>query len=162
MSEKLANRVQAVNETNDFAYKVYTILVPLLTPFIGKKVIEENGELLESVKESLNVFLAVIQSFSVNESALEAAMSAELYATYDAFRAVKQGVPFREAYRETAEKTLKGKLDVKSLKEDWKLVRDAQLKSLEQANEELLTLQKTFIVEEENLAQVARKLFNLL
>jgi len=115
---------------------------------------------VKSVKESLDVFNAVAQSFSVNEEALSKAMSAELYATYDAFRAVKAGASFRDAYRETAEKTLKGKLDVKSLKEDWKIVRDAQLKYLEQANEELLLLGKSYLVEEQRVAQVEVDLFD--
>jgi len=53
MSEKLINRIRAVNETNAFAYEVYTILVPLLTPFVGKKVLKSDGTLQKSVNEAL-------------------------------------------------------------------------------------------------------------
>jgi argininosuccinate lyase len=95
-----------------------------------------------SAKESIAVLNSVVKGFTVNEEILEKSMSAELYATYDAFRLVKDGKPFRDAYRETADKTQKGQLDVKSLKEDWKMIRDGQLKYLEQANVELAELSK--------------------
>ena len=114
---------------------------------------------VKSAKESLAVLSAVAGKFVVNAEALENAMSPELYATYDAFRAVQAGTPFRDAYRETAEKTLQGKLDITSLKEDWKIVRDAQLKYLEQANIELGNLEKVILAERQRIDLIGDSLF---
>jgi argininosuccinate lyase len=113
---------------------------------------------LNCVKECLSVLSAVVKGFEVNEEALAAAMTPELYATYDAFRSVKAGMPFRDAYRETAARTAAGELDVESLKIDWKIVRDSQLKYLEQANGELDSLRKVVLAEEERLKSISTEL----
>jgi argininosuccinate lyase len=45
----------------------------------------------------------VVEGLKVNRSACEAALTEEIHATEKAYRLVKEGVPFREAYRQVAE-----------------------------------------------------------
>lgn len=44
----------------------------------------------------------IIESLTPNEERLRATMTPDIYATYEAYRKVKDGVPFREAYRQVA------------------------------------------------------------
>ncbi len=53
--------------------------------------------------DSLTVMKAVIEGLEVNEARCREAMTSELYATERACELVRQGVPFREAYRRIAE-----------------------------------------------------------
>ncbi|HNV68076.1 MAG TPA: argininosuccinate lyase [Candidatus Ozemobacteraceae bacterium] len=53
--------------------------------------------------DSLTVMLAVIDGLEVDEARCREAMTGELYATERACDLVRQGVPFREAYRRVAE-----------------------------------------------------------
>jgi len=54
---------------------------------------------LEAALEALQMTLLVIQNLGVDEARCRAAMTAELYAAEKAYELVRQGVPFREAYR---------------------------------------------------------------
>ena len=116
---------------------------------------------VRSAKESLSVLSAVVKGFSVNETALSRAMSPELYATYDAFRSVKEGKPFRDAYKDTAEKTKNGKLDVESLKQDWQLIKATQLVYLKEGNTELESLSTQISNEKTRLSSVEQYLLKL-
>ena len=71
------------------------------------------------VTQSLAVVTRLTEGFKVEESALSKAMSAELYATFEAYRKVGSGVAFREAYSETAKKVESSSLDVEALKKDF-------------------------------------------
>jgi argininosuccinate lyase len=53
---------------------------------------------LEITKRSLSVFALVLENLSVNEDNCRRAMTNELFATEKAYRLVKQGIPFRDAY----------------------------------------------------------------
>jgi argininosuccinate lyase len=116
---------------------------------------------IKSAKECVDVLYAVIKGFTVNESIAQSAMTDELYATYDAFRAVKEGKPFREAYSETAEKTKKGQLDVESLKKDWEFVKTGQVKYLKDATTELTGLEAKITTEEKRLKLVEKNLLGV-
>jgi len=74
---------------------------------------------LKDVKEMLEISAFMLKSITPNEKNLKAAISAELYATYDAFRRVQSGTPFREAYKQTAEAIESGEINVKELKKDF-------------------------------------------
>jgi len=54
---------------------------------------------LESTLESLQMALLVIQNLGVDAERCKEAMTSELYATEKAYELVRQGLPFREAYR---------------------------------------------------------------
>lgn len=74
---------------------------------------------LKDFSEILEMMKLSVQGFTVNRSRLEAAMHTDLYATYDAYREVKLGRPFREAYRIVAKRVVDGTLDPKVLKRDF-------------------------------------------
>ena len=53
---------------------------------------------------SLEMASLVVSKTLVNRESCREAMTGELYATERAYNLVKEGVPFREAYRRVAEK----------------------------------------------------------
>jgi len=55
----------------------------------------------------LQVTAHVVGGLQVDREACEAAMSPELFATEEAYRLVREGVPFRDAYRQVGEKFTK-------------------------------------------------------
>ncbi len=56
----------------------------------------------EMVKDCLSVMTLTVENLIINQEQLNKAMTPELYATEKANALVKQGVPFREAYKEVA------------------------------------------------------------
>lgn len=59
---------------------------------------------IDITKASLSIMTKVIEGVKVNEKKCKTAMTPELYATEQAYRLVKKGVPFREAYKEVGKK----------------------------------------------------------
>ena len=62
--------------------------------------------------ETLEIMSIVVPKIGINRKALENACNAELFAADNALRLVKQGVPFRDAYRIIAESSFSGNFDV--------------------------------------------------
>jgi len=58
----------------------------------------------DTTHASLEIMSLVIKAVEIDAAALRAAMSEDLYATEEAYRLVKDGTPFRDAYRRIAEK----------------------------------------------------------
>ena len=54
--------------------------------------------------EMLAIAEHVMRGLKVNEEACNSAMSDELFATEEAYRLVREGVPVREAYRQVGAK----------------------------------------------------------
>ena len=65
------------------------------------------GPVLKSfciAKRSMSVMSALMKKLEVDRDRCAAAMTEELYATESAYKMVKQGIPFRDAYKKAAEK----------------------------------------------------------
>ena len=92
-------------------------------------------------KESLDVACRVVSGLEINIEKLNAAMSSDLYATYDAYRKVRNGTPFREAYREVALSLKHKEPDVSSLKCDFKIIEDITKAEMKQACDILSNLE---------------------
>lgn len=88
-------------------------------------------------QESFDVACRVITGLEVNADKLSAAMSSDLYATYDAYRKVRNGTPFREAYREVGLSLKHTEPDVNSLRNDFSMIADTINKELVEASKEL-------------------------
>ncbi|MEA1882427.1 MAG: argininosuccinate lyase [Candidatus Marinimicrobia bacterium] len=58
---------------------------------------------IKLVKDCLGISAAVVSGLKVIKDKCRAAMTDELYATEKAYKMVKEGIPFREAYRRVAE-----------------------------------------------------------
>jgi argininosuccinate lyase len=58
----------------------------------------------EIVQESLNIMNLIVSNLKCNEEVCKKALTKELYATEEAYKLVKEGVPFREAYKKIGEK----------------------------------------------------------
>ena len=59
---------------------------------------------LDITKESLKIMILVIEGLNINKENCKKAMTEELYATEEAYNLVKQGMPFRQAYKKISEK----------------------------------------------------------
>ena len=68
---------------------------------LTKKILMEGIEL---AKDCLVVTNLVVKDLKINKEKCEKAMSKELYATEEAYKLVKKGIPFRDAYKQIAKK----------------------------------------------------------
>ena len=66
---------------------------------LSKAPLFEGARQGQYVLQSLNLIVPVVE---FNNAVLESRKDLELYATYEAYRLVKEGVPFREAYQKVA------------------------------------------------------------
>lgn len=57
---------------------------------------------IKLVKDCLGISAVVVSGLTVNKDKCQAAMTSELYATEKVYEMVKEGIPFREAYRKIA------------------------------------------------------------
>lgn len=119
--------------------------------------------LFRGIAEVSNIFASVtliLQGLQVHDEMIERRMQAELYATYEAYRQVHQHVPFRDAYRATAELVKAGKISRHGYEAEWNRIRDevetcfAQAvsvltvveKQLSQQRQKLLRIEETILV----------------
>ena len=59
---------------------------------------------IETAKECIKIMALLLGKLEVNKEKCEKAMTKELFATEQAYKLIKKGVPFREAYREVGKK----------------------------------------------------------
>lgn len=59
---------------------------------------------LEILNDSLTVISLIIVNMKINKEKCETAITKEMYATQETYKLVKQGTPFREAYKEIGKK----------------------------------------------------------
>ncbi|MCB0345795.1 MAG: argininosuccinate lyase [Bdellovibrionales bacterium] len=116
---------------------------------------------LQDTAESLDIVRHVVSLFTVNESALKAAMTQELYATYYAYRLVNEGKPFRDAYKETADKVTKGEIDVDSLKADADAIKARAVTGIESAMKEIAGLSSAVFEHQRRFADCERSVFEV-
>lgn len=76
----------------------------------------------------------------LHEERLHAAMADELYVTYQAYRLLREGMPFREAYREAARLATEGAMDVDDLRADFETIREQSESECREAVVELAEL----------------------
>lgn len=61
-------------------------------------------ESIEIAKSSLSIATLILQKIEFDKEKCEASLTDELYATEEAYKLVKQGMPFRDAYKKIGEK----------------------------------------------------------
>ena len=100
---------------------------------------------MRHVWECLAVFAELIRSVTVKKENLDALMTTDLYATYEVYREVRGGVPFREAYLSASEKIKKGAIDKQSLQGDFSIIANNTDLELSAATAELtqISLERT-------------------
>jgi argininosuccinate lyase len=108
----------------------------------------------KNLVEILTVVEQVVASFSVNEQRLSQAMTPELYATYDACKEVRDGLPFREAYRRTAQRVKDGSINKKELEKDFSLISQTVAKEVAQAKHEFAQAQQAVGAWQKRLTEV--------
>ncbi len=117
------------------------------------QALKDFSEILEMMKLSL-------KGFTVNRKRLEAAMHTDLYATYDAYRQVKLGQPFREAYRVVAKRVVDGTLDPKALQRDFAPIQKLVVSGMREANREVKKLAVRVAERQRTLAKLPDTVFN--
>ena len=114
-----------------------------------------------NVLEMLAVINEVLGAFTVVPERLEAAMTADLFATYGVYRDVKQGMPFREAYRATAQGIKAGTLDVSAVKGEFSVVAKTLANEITGAKKELAARKKELRALEDRFAAAEQTLFKI-
>jgi argininosuccinate lyase len=59
---------------------------------------------VEITKSCINIMVLVVSKMKINEKKCSNALTKDLYATEEAYKLVKKGIPFREAYKEVSKK----------------------------------------------------------
>ncbi len=111
------------------------------------------------IAEILPMLTLVISSLSADKKALEAAMTNELYATYEAYRLASEGMPFREAYVETAKRIEKGLIEKAALENEFNIIDAAWRAELPLAQAELVTAGKELEEWKQRLSSFESSLF---
>jgi argininosuccinate lyase len=68
------------------------------------------------------IFRQVLKGLEYKKEVLEKSKTPELYATYHAYRLVQKGIPFREAYKQTANDLEAGAIDCNDLQKDFETI----------------------------------------
>lgn len=109
------------------------------------RAFHEVDEVLASVE-------LLVDGLNVNRAAIDSAMTPEIFATYEAYRLVQEGTPFRDAYRQVGESIKQGSFKVSNVDSFYQQVLaeskrdfattmaeteqlDARLKTLQSAQE---------------------------
>jgi len=111
------------------------------------------------VLECVPIVQKIIESFSVNAERLNSAMSDDLYATYEVYRQVKAGEPFREAYRNAAEKIKTGGISRKELESDFGVIAETIDNELIDAEKELKKFASALSMWHKRLEEVESAVF---
>ena len=101
----------------------------------------------------------IVENLLVDEARLASMMHTDLFATYDANREVALGMPFRDAYKLTAQRVKNGTLDVASLKSDFDSIAKEISVSMNLAVDEFTTVKRETKSWQEKLERVERGIF---
>jgi len=108
----------------------------------------------------VSIFSAVIEGIEFNQETLLKLKTPEVYATYEAFRLVKSGLPFRDAYKQTAEKLESGLIDVDSLEKDFSHIISVLENEAQVSKEKVVKLSATINNDLTRLRKLSRDLFS--
>ncbi len=111
---------------------------------------------LREVSDILPMMQLVVGEFTINSDAISRAMTADIFATYDVYRQVRDGRPFREAYRNTHDSIQRGLIDAQALAADFKIIADSVSSGLEESVRELDAVETRIDAWKSRLAQVER------
>ena len=59
---------------------------------------------VETVKDCIKIMILAVSKIKIDKKKCKEALTKELYATEEAYKLVKKGIPFREAYMEVSKK----------------------------------------------------------
>ncbi len=114
---------------------------------------------IKDTLESIRLIELAVRSFTINEQVLDNSRTPELYATYAAFRKVKEGKAFRDAYKETADELNAGKIIPEDYADDLNVIIKENEKELSEAKAELTRLSKKVAAKKEKFEKVRAAAF---
>jgi argininosuccinate lyase len=109
----------------------------------------------------LPISAQVIGAFELDKKRLDAAMGVEVYATYEAYRLVKSGMSFRQAYREAAKRYQDGELDKNDLAKDFEVIQTVLSKEIKEARSEFMALEKSLSDKTARFSRIEVDIFKL-
>ncbi len=115
---------------------------------------------IRNIVEMLPIVGEVIQSFGINPERLNSAMTVDLYATYDVYREVRSGVPFRDAYRHTAERIAANTVNKNELVAEFDLIAQDNARERVEAHKELETYKAVVEAWRKRVDQAAETMLN--
>ena len=113
---------------------------------------------MRHLAEILPIVEEVVASFVIDEERIAQAFTADLFATYALYRKVRAGVPFRDAYRLTAEEIADGVQRTEELAGDFSLIGDSLVAEMSAADAEIIELQRDVNAWWERLTAVEKSL----
>ncbi|MEP0766112.1 MAG: argininosuccinate lyase [Fimbriimonadia bacterium] len=121
--------------------------------------------LFRAVRETeamMEIAVLLVEGIRPDEDRLRAAMTDEIYVTYQAYRLLGEGMPFREAYREAARLYAEGAMDMDALRTDFEIVREQSDSEAREAIVELAELRDKKEATVERLRQTERLLMGVV
>jgi argininosuccinate lyase len=115
----------------------------------------------EEIDIILKMAELIVNGLEVDEKRVRECMYDDLYATYDAYREVQAGVPFREAYRRTAERVKSGKIKAKVLATDFQPIAKRANTAMKEAKGELITIKTKIKKQQLMIAKSEREIFRV-
>jgi argininosuccinate lyase len=114
---------------------------------------------VQNVSEMLAVASKVVAGITANSDKAANSLTPEVYATYDTFKRAKEGVPFRTAYKETAEAIASDAIDVSSLQSEFDSIAQETDNEYAKAAHEHAELTGRVVLLQRELAAIPTKLF---
>lgn len=111
-----------------------------------------------TTEENSLIFTEVLRELEFDTKKLLERKTPELYATYEAFRMVKEGIPFREAYSKTADALSNGQIDVESLSQDFEVIALKLEAEIAEASKEVNEIKSYFQTKNLELNSLSEKL----
>ncbi|MGI0141948.1 MAG: hypothetical protein ACREBF_04870 [Candidatus Micrarchaeales archaeon] len=91
---------------NSYEFRIKNIVGDLISGY-NRDLQLTKGPVMHSfeiTEESLSISISLFKELGMDKENCEKAMTKELYATEEAYKLVKEGVPFREAYGKVSRK----------------------------------------------------------
>ncbi len=111
------------------------------------------------VRESLDLLKLAVHSFTINKEKLEATRNPALYSTYAAFRKVKEGQAFRDAYKETATDLKEGKIKVSDYSTELGEIFKETSQELDLARQEMVSLSFRISKKKDSFRKIPENVF---
>ena len=103
----------------------------------------------------------IVQRFEVNQARTQACLYPDIYATYQAYRLVKSGMPFRDAYIQVAAAVRAGTLATGDLRSDFGCIAEETAQAASEASTEMTALKKQISEWQKKVIAVPDSVFSL-
>jgi argininosuccinate lyase len=111
------------------------------------------------IQEIVPMFSAVVNAIEIHSEKLNAGLDEEVFATYEVYKEVKNGLAFRDAYRKVGEKIKSTGLNLADLKKEFAQIAKNSNQEITLAESELSQIIKNIVSHKEQFADVCKNVF---